>query len=84
MAGRTPAATPKARVSSELGSFAGAVAGRGRLAGVQAAEPADTQVDDPALLAVQGGLGLDHSDPGRLHGHFHALRGCVSVKRARL
>lgn len=65
------------RATTDLPTLAGPVAGRRRVAGVQAAEPDDTQVDDPALLSVQGRVGLDHSDPGRVHGHIHALRGRV-------
>lgn len=62
--------------------FAGVVVRRGHPAGIQAAVAEDPWVDDPALLAVQGCLGLDHPHPGHVHGHLHPLRGCIPAQRA--
>lgn len=59
----------------------GAFVGCRRTSRVQAAEAHRAQVDDPALLAVQGGLGLDHPAAGDVHGHLHAIRGRFPAQR---
>ena len=60
--------------------FAGALP-RGRCAaGVQAAVAPHPQVHHPPLLALQGGLGLDHPPPRHLHRHLHALLGSLSAR----
>lgn len=62
-------------------TLTGPVAGRRRVAGVQAAEPEDTQVDHSALFTVQGCMGLDYFDPGGVHRNIYTLCGCIFAKR---
>jgi len=59
----------------------GAVARVGRAARVQAVHAASSPLDDTALLAVQGRLGLAHSHPRHLHGRLHAVRRRVPTQR---
>lgn len=42
--------------------------------GVQITVAQNPQVDHTALLAVQGGLGLDHTAARDVHRHIHAVR----------
>jgi hypothetical protein len=66
---------------SSTDDHVGAIARSRCVARVQAPESAHPQMDYPALLTVQGRLGLDHSTFGDVHCNFYTLCCRVSAER---
>lgn len=58
----------------------GTVAGRRRLARVQAPIPTHPQMDDPTLQSFQGRLGLGHPTACHVHRHLHAIRSSLPAQ----